>query len=129
MYSVQISVFQIGQHFTHCKLIISRPHSSSLSCIYADFCLGAAILGLFCIQNNIFLSLSLRAIYPGSEVPKSVEVKTTVRRTSERRGRNLWSPWTITSFWSLSDCMSNCFVKTNVAPQFDYKNCLMRSEA
>ena len=57
--------------------------------------------------------------------------KTAVRRTSERserRGRNLWSPWTITSFWSLSDCMSNCFVKTSVAPQFDYKNvsCTLR---
>ena len=64
--------------------------------------------------------------YPGSEVPKSIRVqaKTAVRRTSERRGKNLWSPWTITSFWSLSDCMSNCFVRTSVAPQFDYKNVL-----
>ena len=53
MYSVQlsifnISVFQIGQHFTQSKLIISRPHSSSLR-LYADFCLGAVIPGLFCI--------------------------------------------------------------------------------
>ena len=47
---------------------------------------------------------------------------------SERRGKNLWSPWTITSFWNLSDCMSNCFVRTNVAAQFDYKNvsCALR---
>ena len=59
---------------------------------------------------------NLHCVYPGSEVPKSVQAKTAVRRTSERRGRNLWSPWTITSFWSLSDCMSNCFVKTSVAP-------------
>ena len=72
-------------------------------------------------------------LYPGSEVPKSVRVqaKTAVRRTSERserRGKNLWSPWTITSFWSLSDCMSNCFIRTSVAPQFDYKNvsCALR---
>ena len=70
-------------------------------------------------------------IYPRSEVPKSVQAKTAVCRTSERserRGKNLWSPWTITSFWSLSDCMSNCFVRTNVAPQFDYKNasCALR---
>ena len=72
----------------------------------------------------------LNSGYPGSEVPKSVRVqaKTAIRRTSERRGKNLWSPWTITSFWSLSDCMSNCFVRTSVVPQFDYKNvsCALR---
>ena len=72
-----------------------------------------------------------RSYYPGSEVPKNVQAKTAICRTSERserRGRNLWSPWTITSFWSLPDCMSNCFVKTSVAPQFDYKNvsCTLR---
>ena len=38
MYSIQISVFkdfcfQTGQHFAQSTLIISRPHSSSLSCM------------------------------------------------------------------------------------------------
>ena len=76
------------------------------------------------MSSSEVFPLTETCCYPGSEVPKSVQAKTAVRRTSERserRGRNLWSPWTITSFWSLSDCMSNCFVRTSVAPQFDYK--------
>ena len=94
--------------------------------------LGQAILDLSKIVMYEFHYDCMKH-YPGSEVPKSVRVraKTAVRRTSERSersGKNLWSPWTITSFWSLSDCMSNCFVRTSVAPQFDYKNvsCALR---
>ena len=87
-----------------------------------------------CDQSQLHSSAEVMLhMYPGSEVPKSVGIqdKTAVRRTSEqseRRRKNLWSPWTITSFWSLSDCMSNCFVRTSVAPQFDYENvsCTLR---
>ena len=62
-----------------------------------------------------------RVLYPTSEVPKSVQAKTAARRTrerNERRERNLWSSWTITSFLSLWDCMSNCIVKTSMERQF-----------
>ena len=126
-------------NFTLACLLESEETTEVSTASGVALCSGCSFFTYSFKHKSISIQVSCRNplksvdSYPGSEVPKSVrvQVKTAVRRTSERserRGKNLWSPWTITSFWSLPDCMSNCFVRTSVAPQFDYKNvsCALR---